>query len=170
MIVKDAKVFEILDKIKEHYKNNISNRYIRRALLTMELTQTAWDLLDSISEKAELYKVQGFQLDELYDRIIAASQFISHARKEVMPNLRVLLAGGVDARFTRSTGEVSSDRVLGEMAAKNFPVNLKIFADLVNELYLTTVEIDKGMHKNKKPIFERISELKNIGRYLVEGE
>jgi hypothetical protein len=169
-MVKNTKIFEIIDKMKEHYKNNIYNRYIRRALLSMEFSQTSWELLDSIAEKADLYKVQGYQLDELYDRIIAASQFIFHARKEVMPNLRILLAGGVDAMFARSTGEANSDKVLAEMAAKNFPVNLKIFADMVNELYLTTVEIDKEMHKNKKPIYERIAELKNIGRYLVEGE
>ncbi len=169
-MVKNAKIYEIIDKMKDHYKNNIYNRYIRRALLSMDLSQTAWDLLDSIAEKSDFYKVQGYQLDELYDRIIAASQFIFHARKEVAPNLRILLAGGVDAMFARSTGEANSDKVLAEMAAKNFPVNLKIFADMVNELYLTTVEIDKETHKKQRPIYERIAELKNIGRYLVEGE
>jgi hypothetical protein len=167
MVIKNAKIFQIIDKIKDHFKNNIYNRYMRKALLLIQISQTTWDLLDSLTEKAEFFKVQGYQLDELYDRIIAAAQFIFHARKEVMPNLRSLLAAGGDAMFSRSTGEPGADRVLSEMASTNFPVNLKIFADLVNELYLETVEIDKEMHKNKKPIFEKIPELKNIGHYLV---
>ncbi len=170
MTVKNAKIYEIIDKMKEHFKNNIYNRYIRRALLSMDLPSNSWELLDSIAEKSDFYKVQGYQFDELYDRIIAASQFIFHSRKEVMPNLRILLAGGVNAMFARSTGEANSDKVLGEMAAKNFPVNLKIFADMVNELYLTTVALDKEAHKTQKPTYEKIPELKNIGRYLVEGE
>jgi hypothetical protein len=170
MVVKNAKIFEIIDKMKEHFGKNIYNRYIRRALLAMELSQSAWDLLDSTVEKADFFKVQGYQLDELYDRIIAAAQFIFHARKEVAPNLRRLLSGGRDSMFARSTGEPNSDRVLAEMAAKNFPVNLKIFSDMVNELYLTTVDLDKEMNKNKKPTFEKIPELKSLGKYLVEGE
>jgi hypothetical protein len=170
MLVKEAKIFEIIDKMREHFTKNIYNRYIRRALLTMDISQTSWELLDSIAEKADFYKVQGYQLDELYDRIIAGAQFVFHARKEVAPNLRMLLAGGGDHMFSRSTGESNADRVLAEMAAKNFPVNLKIFADMVNELYLTTVDIDKQMNKNKKPTFEKIAELKNLGKYLVEGE
>ncbi len=82
----------------------------------------------------------------------------------------MLLTAPGEQVFSRGTGEVSSDRVLAEMAAKNFPVNLKIFSDMVNELYLTTVDIDKQMNKNKKPTFEKIPELKNLGKYLVEGE
>jgi hypothetical protein len=143
---------------------------MRKALLVMQISQSTWDILDSISEKAEMYKVQGYQLDELYDRIVAAAQFIFHARKEVIPNLRTLLASGRDTVFSRSSGEPGTEKVLTEMASKNLPVNLKIFSDMVNELYLLTVDIDKEMSKGKKPTFEKIPELKNIGHYLVAEE
>jgi len=170
MLVKDGKVYELIDKIKTHYTNNIYNRYMRKALITMQIPQSTWDLIDSMSERAEFYKVQGYQFDELYERIIAAAQFIFHARKEVMPNMRHLLSGGADTFFTRSAGESGADRVLAEMALKNFPVNIKIFSDLVNELYFHVVELDRAAHKNKQPIFEKIPELKNLGQYLVTEE
>ena len=93
MVVKDPDIYKIIDKIKEHYNNNIYNRYIRKALLTMKIPQNVWDLLDSFSEKADYYKIQGYQFDELYDRIIAAATFIFHARKEVVPNLSILARG-----------------------------------------------------------------------------
>ena len=37
----------------------------------------------------------------------------------------------------------------------------------IRDRYFTTVAIDKDMHKNKQPVYEKIPELKNIGHYLV---
>jgi hypothetical protein len=167
MVVKDPDIYKIIDNIKEHFKNNIYNRYIRKALLTMKISQNTWDLLDSLAEKADYYKVQGYQFDELYDRIIAAATFIYHARKEVLPNLTLLLSSGPDTVFTRGPDGENTSRILTQMAINNFPVNLKIFADLVNELYFKTVDQDKKMHKNERPVYERIPELKEMGHYLV---
>jgi len=167
MLVKNARVFQLIDKIKEHFSNNIYNRFLRKALLTMQLPPSSWEMIDSIVEKAEFYKAQGYQLDELYDRILACAQFVFHARKEVMPNIRILLASGGETMFVRGGRDADTDKVLTELAINNFPVNLKIFADMINELYLLTVELDKEMHKNKSPLFEKIPELKNIGQYLV---
>ena len=59
------------------------------------------------------------------------------------------------------------DKVLREMAAQNFPVNLAILSDLVNELYMRTTEIDRAEHEKKRPVYERIPELKDIGKLLV---
>ena len=53
------------------------------------------------------------------------------------------------------------------MAAQNFPVNLAILSDLVNELYMKTTSIDRAAHEKKRPVYERIPELKDLGRYLV---
>jgi len=167
MLVKNADIYKIIDKMKEHFKNNIYNRYIRKALLTMRIPQSTWDLLDNIVENADYYKVQGYQFDELYDRILAAANFIFHARKEVTPNLRSLLSMGTGTFFSRAKGDQNADKVLTQMAINNFPVNIKIFSDMVNELYLKTVTIDKEMHKKEKPVFERIPDLKQIGHYLV---
>ncbi len=167
MVVKDPDIFKIIDKIKDHYNNNIYNRYIRKALLTMKISQNTWDLLDSLAEKANFYKMQGYQFDELYDRIIAAATFIFHARKEVIPNLSMLLSAGSDTMFHKGPESENTSKVLTQMAINNFPVNLKIFSDMVNELYLKTVDLDKKMHKDQKPVFERIPELKEMGHYLV---
>ena len=167
MLVKDPDIYKIIDKMKGHYNNNIYNRYIRKALLTMKISQNTWDLLDSLSEKADYYKVQGYQFDELYDRIIAAAIFIYHARKEVIPHLSTLLAGGGDTVFTKGPEGANTSKVLTQMAINNFPVNLKIFSDMVNELYLKTVDLDKKMHKGQNAVYERIPELKEMGHYLV---
>ena len=157
MNIKEPQIFKIIERIGDHYKNNISNRFIRKLLITLDLPQSEWDRLDGLTTKSEYYKNQGFQFEELYEMVIAAAHFIHQARTRMIPNLKsMILQGGTEA-----------DRVLREMAAQNFPVNLGILSDMINELYMETANLDRDAHEKKRPVYERIPELKEIGRFLV---
>lgn len=158
MPIKDSDVVKIIEKISEHYKNNISNRFIRKAFTVMNLSQSMWTQLERLTEKSDFYAVQGYEYEDLYEQILAAANFIHQAKIDVLPNLRSL-AGS-------SLKDTPRDKVLREMAVKNFNSNLPIFADMINELYIKVTEIDKA--QNKKCIFEKIPELKTLGQLLVE--
>src|SRR5271157_4869208 len=85
--IKDPDIFRIIEKIGDHFQNNVSNRFIRKALVVLELQQSEWDRLDNLTSKTEYYKQQGFQFDELYDMVIASAHFIHQARTKMVPNL-----------------------------------------------------------------------------------
>jgi hypothetical protein len=157
--IKDPDVFRLIEKIGDHYQNNVSNRFIRKALVVLELQQSEWDRLDNLTSKAEYYKQQGFQFDELYEMILASAHFVHQARMKLLPNLKGMIA----------QGGTEQDRVLRDMAAQNFPVNLEIMSDLINELYMKVAGIDKASHEKKRPVYERIPELKDLGKYLVNS-
>ena len=159
MAIKDPDVFRLIEKIGDHYQNNVSNRFIRKALVVLELQQSEWDRLDNLTTKAEYYKQQGFQFDELYEMILASAHFVHQARMKLLPNLKGMIA----------QGGTEQDRVLRDMAAQNFPVNLEILSDLINELYMKVAGIDKASHDKKRPVYERIPELKDLGKYLVNS-
>jgi hypothetical protein len=55
------------------------------------------------------------------------------------------------------------------MAVNNFGSNLQLFADLVNELYVGLVELDKTDSKGHMPLYLQMPELGDIGRQLVGG-
>ncbi len=159
MNIKDPEIFKIIERIGDHYQNNISNRFIRKVLDMLDLPQSEWDRLDSLTTKSEYYKNQGFQFEELYEMVIAAAHFIYQARTKMVPNLKSIIShGGNDA-----------DKVLREMAAQNFPLNLGVLSDLINELYMKTTNLDRDAHEKKRPVYERIPELKDIGRFLVNA-
>jgi hypothetical protein len=160
MQVRDAQVVRLIERIGEHYRSNISNRYIRPALLQLPLEKQSWDLIEILTEKIEQYRYQGFHLDELYRQIAAAARFVALTRRELVPTLRNRLSGG---------GNSGSDKVLREMAVNNFGSNLQLFADLVNELYVNLVELDKIDAKGRRPLYLQIPELQDIGRMLVGG-
>jgi hypothetical protein len=109
-----------------------------------------------LTEKIEQYRYQGFHLDELYRQIAASARFVSLCRREIVPSLRNRLSGGS-----------GSDRVLRDMAVNNFASNLQLFADLLNELYVKLVELDKKDSKGHVPLYMQMIELQDIGRQLV---
>jgi hypothetical protein len=155
--IKDPDIFRIIEKIGDHYLNNVSNRFVRKALVILELQQSEWDRLENLTSKTEYYTQQGFQFDELYEMVLAAAHFIHQARTKMLPNIKTMLA----------QGGTEQDRILRDMAAQNFPVNLAILSDLINELYMKTTSLDRAAHEKKRPVYERIPELKDLGKYLV---
>ena len=157
MLVRDAHVIRLIERIGEHYRTNISNRFIRPTLLQLPLEKQTWDLIETLTEKIEQYRYQGFHLDELYRQIIAAARFVSVTRRDLAPSLRNRLSGG----------PAGPDRVLRDMAVNNFGSNLQLFADLVNELYVCLVELDKIDAKGRRPLYMSIPELNDVGRLLI---
>ena len=157
MLIREGNVIRLIERIGEHYRTNISNRFIRPALLQIPLEKQAWDAIETLTEKIEQYRYQGFQLDELYRQIVAAARFVSITRRDLVPTLRNRLSGA-------SSG---SDKVLRDMAVGNFASNLQVFADLVNELYINLVELDKTAAKGRRPFYLSVPELQDIGRLLV---
>ena len=154
MQVSDAGITRLIERIGEHYRSNISNRFIRPALLQLPFDNQSWDLMEDLTEKPP---TQAIHLDELYREIVSAAHFVSIVRRE-LPSIR--------SRVSRSDPS-SPDRVLREMAVNNFASNLQVFADLVNELFVRLVELDKASAKGHMPLHVKMPELGNIGRLLV---
>ena len=162
MQTKDEEIFDLIDSIGQHYRTNLGNRYVRNAFSVLPLDTKDWGLIESITEKAEYYRYQGYHPDELYDRILALARFVYHARRELQPQLRARLS-----TYSSGPGPLGNDRILRDMAVNNFGSNLAILADLVNKLYSRTVEVDKEMANGRTPVFKTMRELDEIGTYLV---
>ena len=165
MSIRNEEIFKIVEKIRIHYRSNLNNRFIRKALLLMKVPRGTWDAIARLTEKTDFYKIQGYPYKELYEQIHAAATFVHQARIDVAPRLRALLSDGTETVFSRQKG--GEDKILLHMAINNFPANLGIFSDLINELYVKAVEQDKADHPGERPVFERMPELKEIGRLLI---
>jgi hypothetical protein len=157
MQIQDATITRLIERIGEHYRTNISNRFIRPALLQLPFDNQSWDLMEGLTEKSP---TQSIHLDELYREIVAAAHFVSVVRRELLPGLR--------NRIGRNDPN-APDKVLRDMAVNNFASNLQVFADLVNELFVKLVEADKADAKGHVPLYSQMQELSNVGRLLVGG-
>jgi hypothetical protein len=167
--IKDPDVFKIVEQISEHYQKNISNRFVRKAIMVIDLQPSEWERLEGLTEGLEYHRAQGYQFDEIYEMILAAAHFLYEARQQIIPNLRSMTSTGGDTISGRKLPTGEQERVLRDMALQNFPVNLGILNDLVNELYVKTTTLDKEAAGKRRPVYERIAELKELGRYLVSS-
>jgi hypothetical protein len=118
-------------------------------LLQLPIDKNTWDQIEVLTEKMEMYRYQGFHLDDLYRQIAACAQLVQTAHYNMAPTLRAKLTANPN----------SPDKILRDMAANNFNSNLKVFSDLLNELYIALVEIDKAAAKGKPTVFSQIPEL-----------
>ena len=169
--IKDPDIFKIVEQISEHYQKNISNRFVRKALMVLDLQPSEWERLEGLTEGLEYHRAQGYQFDEIYEMILAAGHFLYEARQKILPNLRGMVSAtsSGDTLSGRKLPTGDQERVLRDMALKNFPVNLGILNDLVNELYVKTAALDREAAGKRRPVYERITELKELGRYLVSS-
>ena len=163
MAVRDTEMFRIIERLAEHYNANINNQYLRKAFVNLTIDRVGWERIDRLTTISDYDRAQGFSFMELYERILSMARFIGKSRQEVQPSLRRLLGGRSGA------GSFDPEKLRIDMAISNFGSNLSVLADLLNELYLKVVELDKQSHNAKSPVYTRIPELKNIGRMLVDG-
>jgi len=156
--IKDSQVIGLIERIGKHYRANLSNRFLRPVIFTLQIDKLTWDQVELLTEKTESLSYQGFHLDELYRQIIACARLIESARNGIAPYIRGRL----------SSVSSDSDKVFRAMAANNFNSNLQVFANMLNELYLNLIEIDKKSARNDKPVYTQFKELSGIG-YILTG-
>jgi len=156
--IRDAYIVRLIERIGEHYRSNIANRYLRPGLLQFPLDKMTWDQIEILTEKMEQYRYQGFHFDELYRQIAAAARFVAIGRHETTTSLR--------NRLGNDPG--GPDRVLRDMAINNFASNLQLFADILYELYTNLVKLDQeASAKGRKPIYSQMPELSDLNRQLT---
>jgi hypothetical protein len=149
-----AQVVRLLEQIGDHYRANVANSFLRPALLQLPLGPQDWSQIEMLTQQAQNL---GFELDELYRQISAAARFVFMVRQDLLPVLRNRLR----------SGGLGSRKVFQDMAVNNFGSNLKIFADLLNELYLALADLDKRYSRGRVPLYLQMPELLNVGRMLV---
>lgn len=159
MVLQDPELISSIEEMGEHYRANISNRFTQRALDSLSFDPAERDRAQDLLEKSGSYRYQGFHLDELYAQILSAARFVYYARSQALPTLRMEAGrhGGHQA---------TQDRVLCEMAVNNFAPNLNILADKIGDLYSKVVALDKEAAGPGKPVYARLPELGDLGRFL----
>jgi hypothetical protein len=153
--VSNAQILRLLEQIGNHYQANVATPFIRPALLQLPLDPQDWAQMEMLTQKQA--QNLGFDLDDLYRQIAAAARFVSMVRRDLLPTLRIRLRNEVS----------EAHKVFRDMAVNNFGSNLKVFADLLNELYLALVDLDRHNSRGHIPLYLRIPELLDVGRMLV---
>ena len=159
--ITDESVVRLIKQLVDHYRTNISNRFIRPVLLQIQFDDVLWNKIESLTERFDQLGYQGYDIEELYRQISALTQFVDAVRREVAPTLRYKIGNNYSDK---------TDKVLRDMAVHNFSSNLQVFAGFIYELYTKLVEIDTEAAKSKRkgPIYKQHTELNDIEEKLLQ--
>ena len=146
----------IVERIGEHYRNNIDNRFVRDSLVRLTLDRGDRDQINTLTELPEYIRLQGFEYYDLFEKILALARFVKQVQSEVLPT--------ISSSSRKISG--SQEEILRGMALSTYGSNVSILADLINELYIKSVEFDKRDNPGD-PVYKHIPELQNIGDLLI---
>ena len=59
MSIKNTQIFSIIDRISEHYHQNIANRYLRKAFNELTIDKGAWEKIETLTESSDYARLQG---------------------------------------------------------------------------------------------------------------
>jgi hypothetical protein len=145
----------LLSELVSHYETNINNRFVRKALLSLELDNITWSRIERAVSLTQQNMQNTIDLEEMYSLIFSLAKFISLARKI---NLGLISA---------ASDSNSMERTLRNMAVSNFGSNINHLADLINSLYLKVRSDDESAAVKGRPVYEGIPELQKIGSFLI---
>ena len=110
MQVRTPELFQKLEKLAVHYSNNVASQYIKGEFPSLTLSRRDWDEIELITARQELFRHQGYHLDELYVKLLALARFVKAARTQWGSGLKGMIAN-------RFASRPASERLMAEMVA-----------------------------------------------------
>ncbi len=161
MQIQSQELFQKLERLAEHYNGNVASTYVKAEFPTLTLSSQDWDEIELVTVRQELFKHQGYHLDELYTKLLALARLVKAARTQIGSGLKRRIA-------VRFAGRSPSEKVMAEMSAANFLPNIKVLADQVLELFLYVKKIDADQNQGKTRALLSVPEARDIESLLQD--
>jgi hypothetical protein len=153
-----------INNIKIHFEKNLNNKYVKNILLKLDLSMDSKHKMNIILEHKTLYFDSKGTIEDLYLSIRAIALFIKEVRSKVLPNV----SGYVGASFFSTSGNLDpNEKVLYQMAIKNYGMNIRMLAKLTYDLLINITEYD-NVNFSSGPAVKIINDYEEIKNYLFQ--
>jgi hypothetical protein len=159
MQIRTQELFQKLEALSAHYKTNVASPYVKPEFGSLALSRRDWDEIELITVRQELFRHQGYHLDELYLKLLALARFVKAARTQWGSNFKNMMS-------TRHGGRSPNERIMADMVAANFPANLTALAAMVVELFELVRNEDRAQNGGKTKGLSSVPEAKEIPALL----
>jgi len=159
MNFKDKTIHDIIERLKSQYQLFTGNQFINYYLNESNIPKNDWMDIEDLINSNRYFEAEGYDLEKLYEQIRTFSLFLTKIKEEVLSKITQ------DSK--RRMAQLSSDnRVLYKMTIDNTPGNLKIFYDIIIELYLNLKKIDQKANGEDNMILARLPFAADIEKTL----
>lgn len=153
MLVQHPLLYHQLEKIAQHYRQNVASPYLKPEFYRLHLDHSVWHSIEQLTERNQAFRQQGYHLDELYKMLWAVALFIQVARSQLVDQIVPSVKAAYRSRSP-------SDQLIAQMSAENFAGNLGILARLVYETFVTLTQFDEQNTRGQPPLYQRMEECK----------
>ena len=140
-------------EIKKHYDLNLNNNYLKSLNAKLEVAPMLQRQIGYLLNQEIIYVDSRGAISDLYSSIYAVLVYVTNLNKEVVPTIKSY----VEQNAKNYHG---NDGILFQMAVKNYPMNLNLFAKMLRTLFDSIMDYDninfpgKEIHKEQKDIQE----------------
>ena len=142
-----------ITEIKKHYDLNLNNNYLKSLNAKLEVAPMLQRQIGYLLNQEIIYVDSRGAISDLYSSIYAVLVYVTNLNKEVVPTIKSY----VEQNAKNYHG---NDGILFQMAVKNYPMNLNLFAKMLRTLFDSIMDYDninfpgKEIHKEQKDIQE----------------
>ncbi len=159
MNFKDKAVRDMIDNLKNHYRVFINNQFISYYLNESNIPKNDWIDIEDLIDSNKYFEGEGYDMERFYDQILTFSRFLDKLKKEVLSKMK----GDVEKRLSRMSQD---NKILYKMTVDNAPGNVKIFYDILTNLFMTVKKIDEKTNGQDRMMYGRHAYFKEIEKNL----
>ncbi|KPJ88412.1 MAG: hypothetical protein AMS17_05570 [Spirochaetes bacterium DG_61] len=159
MNFKDKAVRDMIDNLKNHYRVFVSNQFISYYLNESNIPKNDWIDIEDLIDSNKYFEGEGYDMERFYDQILTFSRFLDKLKKEVLSKMK----GDVEKRLSRMSQD---NKILYKMTIDNAPGNVKIFYDILTNLFMTVKKIDEKTNGPDRMMYGRHAYFKEIEKNL----
>ena len=160
MIFKDKGIHDLIEKLKSQYQLFIHNQFINYYLIDSDIPKNDWLDVEDLIESNKYYEAEGYDLKKLYEQILTFSSFLTKIKKEILPRIQ-------NEAAIRIKKMSIDNKILYEMTLDNLPENLKIFYDLMIELFINVKKVDKRINGEENMFYIKLPYMREIEKKLI---
>ncbi len=159
MIFRDKNIHDIIEKLSNHYNIFTNNEFMKYYLLDSKIQKNVWIDIEDLIYSNKNYEAVGYDLEKLYEQIWSFTSFLLIIKKETLSRITSEALHRMDKMTTEN-------RILFKMTLDNTPGNLKLFYDLIAELFINVKNLDKTMNGEEKALYNKFPNTKELEERL----
>lgn len=159
-MINAADIKEKMKEIKHHYDSNLHNKYVKHIIMKLDIPYSTTQDLKKLLESEIVYVDTRGAVEDLYNGIRAVGVLMKEIEVEVVPNIKAFAD-------SYSTKLEPNERVLFQMAIRNYPMNVDLLGQKVFELYKMVFAFDKYKFSDN-PGYKHINDFQDIEKYYVK--
>jgi hypothetical protein len=132
-----------IGEIQKHYDKHVNNKYVKKFMMNVDLAPSIVQNMNLILGANFAYIDTIGAIEDLYSGIKAVCSFINEIRSKIIPDLNSYINMSLQASVSEN------EKILSQMAIKNYPMNIKLLADMTIKLFDMIYEYDSTTFKNE---------------------